>query len=198
MKRPQSVTLPNGQVIWMATTANPETSPEATIPPDVVSSVPKPDSQPDLEPDLIDLPAQSSQRSPGRSIDPSSLEDDREKDPEKTTSTIKDRGLFTQRHHSVSASQGTQSTSLPSNSSNLAPVNNVGNLIKIYTEYLLKSVKDAAITEINIEKVTLEFGIDLEFGINVPCIASSTATSSIKVALECKLTPPAQVTCPNP
>jgi hypothetical protein len=68
-----------------------------------------------------------------------------------------------------------------------AATQTVGDLVQGYTGYLLNSIKSAATTHIGISKVTLEFGVDLEFDTGIPYIASSAIGSSVKVTVECDL-----------
>ncbi|MEO0349252.1 MAG: CU044_2847 family protein [Cyanobacteria bacterium P01_A01_bin.15] len=79
------------------------------------------------------------------------------------------------------------------------PAQRVGTLVKAYTTHVIKDIRDTALTEVQIEKVALEFGIGLDTTAQIPYIASSSAKCSIKVTIECKLTPPpaAQATAPS-
>ncbi|MEA5464041.1 CU044_2847 family protein [Leptothoe sp. PORK10 BA2] len=70
------------------------------------------------------------------------------------------------------------------------PAQRVGTLVKAYTTYLIKDIRDAALTEVQVEKVVLEFGIGLDTKAQIPYIASSSIACSVKVAIECKLNPP--------
>ncbi|MEM9485213.1 MAG: CU044_2847 family protein, partial [Cyanobacteria bacterium P01_F01_bin.116] len=47
-----------------------------------------------------------------------------------------------------------------------------------------------ALTDVDVEKVVLEFGIGLDTTAQIPYIASSSVECSVKVAIECKITPP--------
>ncbi|MEO0541842.1 MAG: CU044_2847 family protein [Cyanobacteria bacterium P01_A01_bin.105] len=79
------------------------------------------------------------------------------------------------------------------------PAQRVGTLVKAYTTHVIKDIRDTALTEVQIEKVALEFGIGLDTTAQIPYIASSSAKCSIKVTIECKLTPPhAAPTANNP
>lgn len=64
----------------------------------------------------------------------------------------------------------------------------VGELVKSYSSYLLRNLKEVATTEVGVSKVILEFGVELEMETGIPYIASSGVTSSVKVVLECDLT----------
>lgn len=55
--------------------------------------------------------------------------------------------------------------------------------IKTYTVYMLKAFNDAALA--NVDKVTLEFGINVSGGAGVPYIAAGTVGCNIKVTVEC-------------
>jgi hypothetical protein len=56
--------------------------------------------------------------------------------------------------------------------------------IKTYTKYTLKAFEDAALA--NVEKVTIEFGMNISGGAGVPYIAAGTVGCNIKVTVECK------------
>ena len=68
----------------------------------------------------------------------------------------------------------------------------MGDLVQGYTGYLLNSLQAVATTHVGISKVTLEFGVDLEFDTGIPYIASSAIGSSVKVTVECDLQQSAQ------
>jgi Trypsin-co-occurring domain 1 len=68
-----------------------------------------------------------------------------------------------------------------------AATQTVGDLVQGYTGYLLNSLQAVATTHVGISKVTLEFGVDLEFDTGIPYIASSAIGSSVKVTVECDL-----------
>lgn len=55
--------------------------------------------------------------------------------------------------------------------------------IKTYTKYTLNAFKDAALADV--EKVTLEFGMNVSGGAGVPYIAAGTVGCNIKVTVEC-------------
>lgn len=59
--------------------------------------------------------------------------------------------------------------------------------MKNYSRYLISNLKDVATTEVSINKVTLEFGVDLELETGIPYIAAGGVTSSVKVSIECDL-----------
>jgi len=73
-----------------------------------------------------------------------------------------------------------------------AATQTVGDLVQGYTGYLLNSLQAVATTHVGISKVTLEFGVDLEFDTGIPYIASSAIGSSVKVTVECDLQQSAQ------
>lgn len=55
--------------------------------------------------------------------------------------------------------------------------------IKTYTKYTLNAFKDAALAEV--EKVSLEFGVNVSGSGGVPYIAAGTMQCNIKVTVEC-------------
>lgn len=55
--------------------------------------------------------------------------------------------------------------------------------IKTYTKYTLNAFKDAALADV--EKVTLEFGMNVSGSGGVPYIAAGTMACNIKVTVEC-------------
>ncbi|HEY9611108.1 MAG TPA: CU044_2847 family protein [Allocoleopsis sp.] len=55
--------------------------------------------------------------------------------------------------------------------------------IRAYTHYTLKAFKQVAIA--NIDKVTLEFGIELGGEAGVPYVTKGTAKSNLKITVEC-------------
>ncbi|MEM9246983.1 MAG: CU044_2847 family protein [Cyanobacteria bacterium P01_F01_bin.153] len=57
--------------------------------------------------------------------------------------------------------------------------------IKTYTQRTLNSFKDLAATEV--DKVTLEFGLNLGGEAGVPYITKGTAQCSLKITVECNL-----------
>jgi len=61
--------------------------------------------------------------------------------------------------------------------------NAIENTIKTYTKYTLNAFNDAALA--NVEKVTLEFGMNVSGGAGVPYIAAGTVNCNIKVTVEC-------------
>src|SRR6478672_9541377 len=63
--------------------------------------------------------------------------------------------------------------------------------IKAYTTYTLNAFKQVAIA--NVDKVTLEFGIEIGGEAGVPYVTKGTAKSNLKVTIECsfpKIEPP--------
>ena len=75
------------------------------------------------------------------------------------------------------------------NSPKPTPAKRVGTLVKAYTQHLVKDIRTTSLTDVEIEKVTLEFGVSLDTELNT-YIASSALECSVKVAIECKLSPP--------
>ncbi|GAB4229325.1 MAG: hypothetical protein Kow00121_58260 [Elainellaceae cyanobacterium] len=69
----------------------------------------------------------------------------------------------------------------------------IENTIKTYTKYTLNAFRDAALADV--EKVTLEFGVNVSGEGGVPYIATGTMGCNIKITVECALpdykTPPA-------
>ncbi|MBW4463890.1 MAG: hypothetical protein KME07_00410 [Pegethrix bostrychoides GSE-TBD4-15B] len=61
--------------------------------------------------------------------------------------------------------------------------NAIESTIKTYTKYTLNAFNDAALA--NVEKVTLEFGMNVSGGAGVPYIAAGTVNCNIKVTVEC-------------
>lgn len=55
--------------------------------------------------------------------------------------------------------------------------------IKTYTKFTLNAFKDAALADV--EKVTLEFGVNVSGSGGVPYIAAGTVACNIKVTVEC-------------
>jgi len=61
--------------------------------------------------------------------------------------------------------------------------NAIESTIKTYTKYTLNAFNDVALA--NVEKVTLEFGMNVSGGAGVPYIAAGTVNCNIKVTVEC-------------
>lgn len=55
--------------------------------------------------------------------------------------------------------------------------------IKVYTKYTLNAFRDAALTEV--QKVTLEFGVNVSGEGGVPYIATGTVDCNVKITVEC-------------
>lgn len=55
--------------------------------------------------------------------------------------------------------------------------------IKVYTKYTLNAFRDAALAEV--QKVTLEFGVNLSGEGGVPYIATGTVDCNVKITVEC-------------
>ena len=91
---------------------------------------------------------------------------------------------YPNRHGVVDSSDPSTAPSAPT------PAQRVGTLVKAYTTHVIKDIRDTALTEVQIEKVALEFGIGLDTKAQIPYIASSSAKCSVKVTIECKRTPP--------
>lgn len=60
---------------------------------------------------------------------------------------------------------------------------NIENTIRGYTHYTLKAFRQVA--NANIDKVTLEFGIQIAAKAGIPYITEGTAASNLKVTVEC-------------
>ena len=84
---------------------------------------------------------------------------------EETTRTAKGIPSFSPRDQAVQSFQIIEST------------------IKTYTQHTLNAFKDAALTEV--QKVTLEFGVNVSGMGGIPYIASGTAGCNIKITVEC-------------
>lgn len=54
-----------------------------------------------------------------------------------------------------------------------------------YTVYTLNAFKQIPITNANVDKVTLEFGIELGGEAGVPYVTRGTAKSNMKITVEC-------------
>ncbi|MBT9312801.1 hypothetical protein IXB28_11330 [Leptothoe kymatousa TAU-MAC 1615] len=87
-------------------------------------------------------------------------------------------------------SRSNDSAEQPATAPQNTPAQRVGTLVKAYTTHLIKDIRDTALTDVEVEKVVLEFGIGLDTTAQIPYIASSSVECSVKVAIECKLTPP--------
>ncbi|MFM7527341.1 MAG: CU044_2847 family protein, partial [Nodosilinea sp.] len=59
----------------------------------------------------------------------------------------------------------------------------VESTIKAYTVYTLNAFKQVAIA--NVDKVTLEFGIEIGGEAGVPYVTKGTAKSNLKITVEC-------------
>ena len=57
--------------------------------------------------------------------------------------------------------------------------------IRAYTLYTLNAFKQIPITNANVNKVTLEFGIELGGEAGVPYVTKGTAKSNMKITVEC-------------
>lgn len=57
--------------------------------------------------------------------------------------------------------------------------------IRAYTVYTLNAFKQMPITNANVDKVTLEFGIELGGEAGVPYVTKGTPKSNMKITVEC-------------
>ncbi|WP_315788108.1 CU044_2847 family protein [Fischerella sp. JS2] len=57
--------------------------------------------------------------------------------------------------------------------------------IRAYTVYTLNAFKQMPITNANVDKVTLEFGIELGGEAGIPYVTKGTAKSNMKITVEC-------------
>jgi Trypsin-co-occurring domain 1 len=57
--------------------------------------------------------------------------------------------------------------------------------IRAYTVYTLNAFKQIPMTNANVDKVTLEFGIELGGEAGVPYVTKGTAKSNMKITVEC-------------
>ncbi|NJR19539.1 MAG: hypothetical protein HC785_30285 [Calothrix sp. CSU_2_0] len=57
--------------------------------------------------------------------------------------------------------------------------------IRAYTVYTLNAFKQMPIANTNVDKVTLEFGIELGGEAGVPYVTKGTAKSNMKITVEC-------------
>lgn len=63
------------------------------------------------------------------------------------------------------------------------PFKNIESTIKAYTSHTLNAFKE--ITDANISKVTLEFGIKIGGKAGIPYVTEGTAESNLKITVEC-------------
>ncbi|MEO1593509.1 MAG: CU044_2847 family protein [Cyanobacteria bacterium J06632_22] len=94
------------------------------------------------------------------------------------------KGFIPNRHGVTDTGAPVTRTTMPS------PAQRVGTLVKTYTSHVIQDLRNAALTEVQVEKVTLEFGIGLDTTLQIPYIASNSMACSVKVGIECKLTSP--------
>ncbi|MBW4657926.1 MAG: hypothetical protein KME15_04575 [Drouetiella hepatica Uher 2000/2452] len=59
----------------------------------------------------------------------------------------------------------------------------IQNTIKVYTKYTLNAFKDAALADV--QKVTLEFGVNVGGETGMPYIAKGTVACNVKITVEC-------------
>ena len=114
---------------------------------------------------------------------------DEEDDPEiEVTRTAKGLPWHSshQTHNTARQPSSRQPSSQPLPSSKPTPAKRVGTLVRAYTQHLVQDIRNTAITDVDIEKVTLEFGVSLDTELNA-YIASSALGCSVKVAIECNL-----------
>ncbi|GJD22933.1 hypothetical protein RIVM261_078890 [Rivularia sp. IAM M-261] len=57
--------------------------------------------------------------------------------------------------------------------------------IRAYTVYTLNAFKQMPVANANVDKVTLEFGIELGGEAGVPYVTKGTAKSNMKITVEC-------------
>ncbi|BAZ42707.1 hypothetical protein NIES4101_86770 [Calothrix sp. NIES-4101] len=57
--------------------------------------------------------------------------------------------------------------------------------IRAYTVYSLNAFKQMPVSNANVDKVTLEFGIELGGEAGVPYVTKGTAKSNMKITVEC-------------
>jgi Trypsin-co-occurring domain 1 len=57
--------------------------------------------------------------------------------------------------------------------------------IRAYTVYTLNAFKQMPLTNANVNKVTLEFGIEIGGEAGVPYVTKGTAKSNLKITVEC-------------
>jgi hypothetical protein len=67
------------------------------------------------------------------------------------------------------------------------PFKNIEGTIKAYTSHTLNAFKE--ITDANISKVTLEFGIKIGGKAGIPYVTEGTAESNLKITVECTFPP---------
>ncbi len=109
-------------------------------------------------------------------------------EPEVRRRTSKGWSGYSNRHGVTDSGEPVTRTTMPT------PAQRVGTLVKTYTTHVIQDIRSAALTEVQVEKVTLEFGIGLDTTLQIPYIASNSVECSVKVSLECKLTPPQPTT----
>ena len=119
---------------------------------------------------------------------PTSTPPDSDSDEELEDYGAKPKGWKYPNRHSVSSTD--ESSAQPAPPAKPTPAQRVGTLVKTYTTHVIKDIRDTALTEVQVEKVALEFGIGLDTTAQIPYIASSSANCSVKVTIECKLNPP--------
>lgn len=83
----------------------------------------------------------------------------------------------------------------PSSTPQVTPAQRVGALVEAYTKQLVTDIRNTALSDVEIEKVTLEFGVSFDTELNA-YVASTTLGCSVKVAIECNLTNPGTASTP--
>ena len=140
-----------------------------------------PDSN-DLEDDL-ELP------DPNAVTPPSESDSDEELDE---SERISKGWKYPNRHNVAQTNESSEQPTSPP-----TPAQRVGTLVKAYTTHLIKDIRDTALTEVEVEKVVLEFGIGLDTTAQIPYIASSSVECSVKVAIECTFKGPQATSSPE-
>lgn len=83
----------------------------------------------------------------------------------------------------------------PPSTPQVTPAQRVGALVESYTKQLVTDIRNTALSDVEIEKVTLEFGVSFDTELNA-YVASTTLGCSVKVAIECNLTKPSAASTP--
>lgn len=106
-------------------------------------------------------------------------------DEEIIGSEAKSKAWLKNRH---SISQLADTSSQAEQSTHPTHIQRIGPLVKTYTNYLLSDLRDTALKNAEIEKVTLEFGVGLDTQLNA-YVASTSLECTVKVAIECRIRP---------
>ena len=78
-------------------------------------------------------------------------------------------------------------TSQPTQPQNIPQFQQIDKTIKAYTNYALKAFKEVATA--NVDKVTLEFGINIGGSTGIPFVTQGTVESNLKITVECTFPP---------